>query len=306
MNILHIGNFTRGWDNSICDELHISEALQELGHTVTNIQREQWRDRLADDEQGKWHPHPRFILLAQWDGFSEDFIAHIRDLYFTTPIVYWCYDYQNDGQEWHERLVEQSDLYLSKRIADSKYPNWQWLSQDFAPAFLDKHPFDVEKDIDILFTGSYLPWADERNKTISSVNAIYGHKLVVHSINDWPFLDNRPPIMDELLPELYARAKIVLAIDHTIEAGYWSDRAAQVMCCGAFVLHRYVPLMESRFHNNVAYFKSIGDCMGQLSYYLEQKEVREMIADKGYRYARENLKVTNRVQDLLTIVESIL
>jgi hypothetical protein len=208
---------------------------------------------------------------------------------------------QTDKQ-WHERLIAESDLYLSKRIADSKYLNWQWLSQDFSPSFLAHAP-EVVKDIDILFTGSFLPWAEERNATLKAVDEKFN--LVIHSVNEWPgFKDQRGPVMDEGLPELYARAKIILSIDHTLEAGYHSDRVAQVLCCGGFVLHRYIPLDEVPFKDNVVYFYNLEDCLEKIARYLDDEDSRLAISRKGYIYAQANLKVKNRVQDLLTIVRS--
>lgn len=321
MNIIHIGNFGRGWDNSICDELHISEALGELGHTVVNVQREEWREKTFEGAGGKWHPFPNFILLAQWDGFTKDFIPIIKDIYSGVPIVFWCYDYQADGQEWHERLVKESDLYLSKRIADSKYPNWQWLSQDFAPKFLDKYqqPISVsdyeqdnriKKDIDVLFTGSYLPWATARIEVLKAIDQRFN--LTIHSVtpDQWKAegLKNvYGPVMDGSLPELIARAKINLAIDHTLENGYWSDRAAQIMACGGFVLQKYVPLMESVFRQKTGYFYEIEDCLQKIDSFLKlPPEDMELMANIGYEYAHQELMVTNRVSDLLTIVESTL
>lgn len=303
MKILSIGNFGRGWDGSICDEEHIAGALEELGHEVTRLQREEFVPFKENFD---------FILLSQWDGYPGNLITSIKS-HSKSPIVYWAFDYQSDGQEWHERLINGADLYLSKRIADSKYPNWQWLSQDFAPKFLDKweEPISIAKyenpypkDIDVLFTGSYLDWATERNDTIKAVNENFN--LVVHSVNDWLFLKRNLPIMDEELPELYARAKIVLSIDHTLEAGYWSDRNAQAMCCGAFVLARYVPLMESRFHDTIGYYWDIDSCLKNIEHWLTIDEDREAFAHHGYEYAQQYLKVRNRVDDLITIVRGIL
>src|SRR5207249_4539287 len=92
-------------------------------------------------------------------------------------------------------------------------------------------------------------------------------------VNEWPgFKDQRGPIMDEGLPELYARARIILSIDHTLEAGYWSDRNAQIMCCGGFVLYRYIPLSEARFGNHVQYFYSVKDCLKQIDTILKSDE----------------------------------
>jgi hypothetical protein len=294
MKILSIGNFTTGWDGSICDELHIANALESLGHEVTKHQRE---DKFIKGEADDYD----FTIIAQWDGYMPDFSMLPR------PLVYWAFDYQNDGQAWHERLIANSDLYLSKRIADSKYPNWQWLSQDFAPEFLKPSYTDYsiddtdkmvyrEKDIDVLFTGSYLPWATERNETLKAVDENFN--LVIHSVNPWDGFNNvRPAILDEGLPELYARAKVILSIDHTIEAGYWSDRNAQIICCGRRPLFRYVPLSEATFHDDVDYFYSKEDCLRQIAEKLTNPTPEPIINTEKY-------KVKARVKDLLTIVNA--
>lgn len=291
MRILSIGNFTGcGWDGSITDENHIADSLEKLGHEVIREQREEDWLRCGDNDID-------FTLLAQWDKYPND-MSHLPK-----PIIYWAFDYQADGQDWHERLIKQSDLYLSKRIADSKYPNWRWLSQDFAPEFLDKYSEPIKKDIDVLFTGSYLPWANERNEILKAVDDRFN--LIIHSVNSWEgFKDVRPPIMDDKLPELYARAKVILSIDHTIEAGYWSDRNAQIMACGEVPLFRYVPLSESRFKDYVHYFYNKEDCLNKIEFLLNSKI--PYINNRTYEYAQENLKVINRVKELITIVESIL
>ena len=297
MRVLSIGNFGHGWDGSICDEEHIAGALEELGHEVQRCQREDLED---PHYIGDTFRSMDFILIAQWDGYgqkchiSDDNIIQCLKKSYQKPLVYWAFDYQADGQEWHERLVKESDLYLSKRIADSKYPNWQWLSQDFSPKFLQPLPiYENVEPIDVLFTGSYLPWATERNETLKAVDDNFN--LVIHSVNDWSgFKDQRGPIMDEGLPELYARARVILSIDHTLEAGYWSDRNAQIMACGRRPLFRYIPLSEARFGDRVDYFYGVDDCLEKIRNWKE----RPTDAD--------GLFVKDRVEDLLTIVRGIL
>lgn len=295
MRILVIGNFGFGWDGSICDEEHIACAMEELGHKV-------WRNQRGHEIM--YNDKPDFVLISQWDGYDPNFINNLRQ---DSPlsdvlIVYWAFDYQADGQEWHERLVEQADLYLSKRIADSKYPNWQWCSQDFAPQWLKKYPDKVEQDIDILFTGSYLPWATERNEIIELVGK--HHNLVIHSVNQWP-QGNEGPVMDAELPRLYARAKIILSVDHTYEAGYWSDRNSQIIACGGFALFRYVPLSEAVFRSHVAYFWGKNDVLDATEYWLEHDEDREVLAAEAYQMS-EYHKVEMRVADMLNIVKNYL
>lgn len=306
MRILSIGNFGHGWDGSICDEEHIAKALEDLGHEVYRWSRQDIADDINQIKGGF-----DFVLIAQYDGYPVDLIGHLIKRYTDAPIVYWAFDYQDQNQEWHNRLVQGADLYLSKRIADGyKYPNWRWLSQDFAPMFLDKTPTPpMKKDIDVLFTGSYLPWAKDRLEILKAVDEEFN--LEIHSImpDQWTaagFKNSQGPVMDEGLPALYARAKVILSIDHTIEAGYWSDRNAQVMCCGGFVLMKYVPMAEVNFHNHISYFHNVEQCLAGIAYFLTVDEDRESLAHQGYEYAQDNLKVINRVCDLLTIVSEVL
>lgn len=302
MRILSIGNFGHGWDGSICDEEHIAGALENFGHEVFRQQREDLRDETAKFLYiGDTTLDIDFVLIAQWNQYPD--LSWLK-----APIVYWAFDYQTDGQEWHEKLVAQSTLYLSKRFADAKYPNWQWCSQDFAPQFLEKYPFKVEPDIDVLFTGSYLPWATERNETLQLVDKHFDLHIYSFTPDAWKeqgFKNVYGPAMDDQLPALIARAKINLSIDHTIERGYWSDRNSQIIACGGFCLTRYVPPMESIFRSNVAYFYSVDDVVEVVQGWLERDEDREVFSRLAYEQSW-NYKVKERVADLLTIVKSVL
>ncbi|CAB4176265.1 Glycosyl transferases group 1 [uncultured Caudovirales phage] len=297
MKILTIGNFGTGWDGSICDEEHIAKALEWQGHEVTRCQRGGVSFNNGNNDYD-------FTLIAQWDGYTEESLK-----YLPKPLVYWAFDYQADGQEWHERLIASSDLYLSKRIADSKYPNWQWFSQDFSPMFLNRHDQKPERDIDVLFTGSYLPWATERNETLKAVDNAFN--LVIHSITPDAWIEQGfknvfGPVMDHDLSALIARAKINISIDHMIEAGYWSDRNAQIMACGGLVLFRYIPLSEQVFKDKVVYFHNIPDCLEKIDWLLSDWGYRKMFGSQGYTFAQNNLLVSNKVKDLITIVGGIL
>lgn len=297
MRILSVGNFYGpSWDGSLPDEEHIAQSLEELGHEVGRCQRE----HIEFTDGGQWD----FTLIAQYDHYNDDLTKSLP-----RPLIYWSFDYQADGQEWHERLVKQSDLYLSKRLADAKYPNWRYLPQDFSPEFLDKYPEPVEKDIDVLFTGSYLPWAYERNAILKAVDDKFNLHIYGVTPNEWKaggFKNVYGPAMDDALPALIARAKINLSIDHTHEAGYWSDRNAQTMACGGFVLFRYVPMSEIVFRSHVAYFFNQEHCLDQIAWWLEHDEDREVIAAEGYEYAQSELMVRERVADMLNIVRSVL
>lgn len=310
MRILSVGNFGTGWDGSICDEKHILEALSELGHTVKSLQREEaWKPKpwLSWVENGKYD----FVLLAQWDGYKENCIDTIRDRLPGTPIIYWAFDHQADGQEWHERLVAGADLYLSKPFSDSKYPNWRWLSQDFAPTFLEKTTYET-KDIDVLFTGSWVPWESgkERVEVLRAIDKRFNLQINSVTPDQWKsegFKNVQGPVMDHDLPALIARAKINFSMDHVITPGYWSDRNSQILACGGAVLFKHVPMSESVFHDHVFYFYDTEDCLEKLEKLLKLNyNDLDEIGERNYQYAKRYLTVTTRVQDLLAIVEEIL
>lgn len=312
MRVLSIGNFTTGWDGSLCDEEHIAKALEQMGHEVIRWQRENvvdWQFKEQPSQLEDFEDSPDFILIAQWHSYDNELFTALRQYYESVPIIYWAFDYQADGQEWHEKLVKQSDLYLSKRLTDVKYPNWRWLSQDFAPMFLDSVE-GVEKDIDVLFTGSYLPWAHERNETLKAVDERFDLHIYGITPDEWKkrgFKNVHGPVMDDALPALIARAKINLSIDHTIEAGYWSDRNAQIMACSGFVLFREVPMSRDRFKCYVEYFSSVGECVAKIGYWLmdEHKFTRNVTEAMAYQYAHTSLKVDTRVREMLELVEAL-
>lgn len=296
MRILSVGNFSNpSWDGSLPDEEHIAKALEDMGHEVIRRQREEATQIMVND--GKID----FTLIAQWDGYPDA-------LLWPRPMVYWCYDYQKDEQEWHERLIKTADLYLSKQLTDAKYPNWQWLPADFAPAFMNRKwgmEYQPDKEIDVLFTGTYLPEGIERTELLKVVDKEFN--LEVYSMTPDAWRDQglknvHGPVMDEGLRELIPRAKVNLSIDLFHSPGFWSDRNAQIMACGGAVLFRYVPLSEVVFRDAVQYFYNTEDCLQQLRWLLSQDlTALEMY---GWNFAHQNLMVQHRVGDLLTIVKA--
>lgn len=303
MKILSIGNFGRGWDGSICDEEHIAKALEELGHEVIRIQREEAGQLMVPKEPVD------FTLIAQWDGYGNKLVMDL----LPSPAVYWAFDYQADGQEWHERLICECDVYLSKPLSDSrKHENWRWLSQDFAPSFLDRLDDPVEKDIEVLFTGSWVPWGSgqKRVEILRAIDQKYDLHIYGVTPEQWRnegFKNVHGPVMDHELPQLIARAKINFSMDHIWSPGYWSDRNAQIMACGGLVLFRHVPLSEAVFHDHIVYFYDEEDCLERIAQLLERpQEDLDDVAEGGYEHAHKHLMAEDRVSDMLRIVEEFL
>ncbi len=300
--ILTIGNFGRGWDGSVCDELHISDALEELGHKVTKIQREDVGEKTV------LPIHQDFTLIAQWNGYPKDLVKWLKGNN-CDPIIYWAFDYQfMNKEQWHLDLAKEADLFLSHELEHRKFyedlgAKFQWFCQDFSPSFIQ--PTTEEPKYDVVFTGSCLPWAEERNKTLKAIDKKFDLHIFGITSDQWKeqgFKNVHGPAMDEELPKIIG--KVNIAIDHTLSEGYWSDRIAQYMCAGGFVLARYVSPQEMIFGSYPEYFYSVKDCLEKIQGWLDDDLTRKEWAKKGYEFADKNLRVKNRVQELITIYEN--
>lgn len=305
MQTLVIGNFRGGWDTSVNDEEHIAESLESLGHEVWRWQRDGSCD--APDTLD-------LIVVAQWSEYPDDFIPNLRRRNKNAVVVYWAFDYQSlPRQAWHERLAVDADIFLSKEMDNrTEYErlgaNFKWLPQDFAPNNLHATYAKIEdEDIDVLFTGTYLPWAEERNELLKAVDEKYNLKICSINPVDWKhagFKDVMDVMVDNNLAEMVGRAKINLSIDSITGAeGYWSDRNAQIMVSGGFCLFRYIPMSELVFGHYVEYFHTEKEMMDKIEYFLEDGESRRILADMGADYAMNNLRAANRVMQMLQIVE---
>lgn len=309
MKIMMIGNFGTSWDGSICDEANISSALMKLGHEVWNVQRE---DAQNPDWETFRKPDLELIIIAQWANFAPDMVDHLKRVCPNATVVYWAFDYQwHDQGAWHFNLAQKADMFLSKELGHREHyiglgANFHWLPQDFAPDFLAESPVpQVEQDIDVLFTGSHLTIARERFALLEAVDKRFN--LVIHSVTPDQFRsdgykDVRGPVMDEALRDLIPRAKIHLSVDIFQSEGYWSDRNAQIMALGGFVLFKYVPMAEHTFKDYVAYYHTVHEALDNIQWFLSQDSERKFRAERGMRFARENLMVRNRVSDMLEIV----
>lgn len=309
MKILMIGNFGTSWDGSICDEKNITDQLINMGHDVYPLQREETQkndwDRFAD-------PDMELILIAQWANYPAEMVDHFKRVCPNATVTYWAFDYQwHDQGAWHFNLAQKADIFLSKELAHreaylEKGANFHWLPQDFAPAFLAEEPVEeVEQDIDVLFTGSHLTIARERFALLEAVDKRFN--LVIHSVTPDQFKsdgykDVRGPVMDHELRKLIPRAKIHLSVDIFQSEGYWSDRNAQIMALGGFVLFKYVPMAEHTFKDYVAYYHTVPEALDQIQWFLSQSTERKLRAAKGCEFARENLMVRERCADMLELV----
>lgn len=306
MKITIVGNFGVSWDSSICDEENVAKALEAMGHTVYRFQREETREAY-------WkQPEADFAIISQWDGYLDDVVQRLK-MFIKGPIAYWAFDHQwNPPADWHLKLAKDCDVFLTKEIDHYQdyrqmLPNTAvyWLPQDFAPDFIEPVRGDFEQDIDVLFMGTHLPGAHARIEVLKEVDKHFNMQVNSVTADQWRAegLKNvHGPAVDGGMARLVARAKINLSVEIYESPGYWSDRNAQIMAAGGFVLYKHEPFAETTFRDNIAYFYDVKDCLEKVAYYLENTAERQIITAKGYHFARENLMATHRVKDLLAIM----
>lgn len=311
MKILVVGNFGISWDGSACDELHVSTALANMGHDVTEWQREK-----VSEKEGYPSGNFDYILISQWNGYPLDICDYLHELY-DCPIVYWAFDYQWHSREaWHLSLVKNVDIFLTKeagRIGDysrmAHNTSINWMPADFAPDGLTANP-QKEKDIEVLFTGTYLPNSEDRTDFLRSVDKYFDLHIYSVTHQQWAdegFANVHPPVVDQAMYDVVGRSKVNISIDLFYDAGFWSDRNSQIMAAGGLVLFRHVPLSELIYHDYITYFHSIDDGMAKLSQLLAKTdEERERMAARSMEYAQKNLTAHARVHDMHVLVESML
>src|SRR3990167_2574575 len=113
-----VGNFQRGYVGERADECHLADEIENLGHTVRRIPRDEWREHVRD---GKDYINvPKDLkadckLSAKWHHFYDGSGAEKLREKSGGFVFYWCWDFfpDNNGQipDWHKKMILGSDLY---------------------------------------------------------------------------------------------------------------------------------------------------------------------------------------------------
>ena len=88
--------------------------------------------------------------------------------------------------------------------------------------------------------------------------------------------------------------------------GYWSNRVGKVLTVGGFLLQRYVCGMELFLRDGVAYFSSPDEAIQKITYYLQNADERQAIADRGYEIGRDRFTSAARVKELMIFIDRYL
>jgi hypothetical protein len=312
MRIGFIGNFQRGYVGEIADETHLCREISELGHTVYQIPRDEWRERVKQDLKYVNVPEDvtfDAVIICKWHHFYDGSFAEKAREKYKCPVFYFVWDYMPNPTppDWHVKMIQGSDLYIANDIRN--YP------AEIPSQKLYYFPFDVSdklfdrivlpKEYDVAFFGSHIG-AGDRLEWMRKINQVFPIKVFSQDFEAWKAdgFDAMPAAFGEDLPREIAKSKIILGFnvnDHCW--GYWSNRVGKTLTLGGFLLQRWVPGMELFLRDGAEYFSSPEEAMQKIDYYLKHDVEREKIAQRGYEIGRDRFTSQARIRELMILIE---
>jgi len=320
MKIVFIGNFQKGYVGERADETHLYKEIENLGHNVYKIPRDEWREQVLTGSQ---YPNvPKGFkadcgIIAKWHHFFDGrFVKEAKRLY-QCPFLYFVWDYMwsSGFPQWHLEMIKEADRYLGNDTRLMKlYEAKGILSQKlyYFPMDVSSKEFDKvigqKKIHDVVFFGSHMPQGD-RVEWIKKINEKFPVKIWSWNYKKWKEdgLEAYPAVYGEEFAKKVAESKIVLQFsvnDHCW--GYWSNRIGKVLTVGGFLLARYVPGMELFLRDGAEYFSNVEEAIDKIGFYLENDKEREIIADRGYMIGRDRFTSKARVKELVIYIERYL
>ena len=317
MKIGFIGNYQSGYVGEQADEVHLTRELENLGHEIFRIPRDEWREYVIEEfPKDKYKNIPEdvifdILIICKWHHFYDgSFIEKAKEKY-QCPVFYFVWDFMPNPElpDWHIQMAEAANLYLSGELGIFD----QYRALGVKPYYFQMDVCDgeipifddLEKEYDLVFTGSCIDqghrkeWLQEINKqipvTIFSWNPEEWHKL--------GFQECYPAVYGEEYNQVIAKSKIVLGFNVEPNCfGYWSNRVGKVLRAGGFLLQEYAPGMETLLPESVKYFSSPEEAVAKIRYYLDHnahREIKYNISKKaGKRFtSKHKVKALNVLMD---------
>lgn len=280
MVINFVGNYQTGVGGESADETHIADSLEQLGHMVRRIPRDEWREYVIEEyPDGKYGNVPANLkadinLIAKWHHFyNGSFIDALR-LKSEAPVFYWVWDSVDLGIAWHKSMAQSADLYLSGELGRSHEfllsgINYYYFQFDCVDGRVSTY-CSGEKEYDVVYLGS----CDNQNGRIDLLKEINKEvKIVVFGERkeDWQRegFDARGSLFGEKANEVIGKSKVILGTSCDPHLyGYWSNRVGRVLRSQGYLLQQYTPGMENFLHDWVDYFSTAQEAISKINKFV--------------------------------------
>lgn len=318
MIINFVGNFKSGYVGEVADQTHLAREIRALGHTVREIPQDEWREYVIEKHPVKKYPNIPINMVAdiniitKWHHFYDgSFISDLRSLSGNAPVLYWVWDYMDDNgiPDWHIRMVQESDLYLSNDVRNGKYTKGKsyYFPFDVSDRIYDR-TVGVHKIYDVVFFGSHLGQGD-RIRYLENIRKYINPVIFSWNWQEWKNkgFDSHPPVYGDEFAYKVCQSKIILGFSVFPGCwGYWSNRVGKVLTSGGFLLQQYAPGMELFLRDGCEYFSDVYELREKIDYYLIADTERELIAERGYKIGRESFTSQARIRQLMILIERYL
>lgn len=313
MRIAYLGNARVPWTT----ENHVASSLEELGHEVIKLQEGEVRAvevaGLVTDHGADLFLWTQTYNLAEAGGTREERAGMLDALKANgVPTVafhldrYWglSREHQIFEEPWFQNcdFVFSADGGNQERFQEAGV-NHYWLKPAvYGPECVQGEPKGRYK-ADVAFVGSsrtYHPEWPWRQELIAMLQEEYGRRFRL-----WP---QGRSVRGSNLSDLYASTKVV--VGDSCFAGqcrdYWSDRVAETLGRGGFLLFPRVDGLEADFIDGehlVLY--EAGDAAGLkalIDRWLRDPEGRDRIRLAGHEHVKAHHTYVHRMQEMLGVL----
>jgi len=320
LKIIHCANFSQTKNGSVYYSIDnkITNGLIRNGHFVHNFS---YRDisrsitffkskkigakkmNLSLIETVK-NIEPDILMLGHSEIIFDETLQTIKKLFPKIKILMWWVDPLINIQHITPRLKFLDAFFATTGVSElikvfgEKYKNIFFYMPNCCDTSIEKlQSFKVpNKKYDLLFLGRY---DDERNSFIEYLINNFNNLKIGLFGNSKDTIVQGKNFFNTLIN---TKIGINYSRFNNIDL-YSSDRIIQLLANGVFTLSPKIPHMELLFNDDeIVYFNDFQDFKEKVLYYLDNEQLRDEIAIRGYKKAIENFNSTRITKFMLEAI----
>lgn len=293
-------------------------ALFKLLHLDENIVVEKRRSHFNELARAVYKEYaPDYVIVIRGDFMQYQTLEQMKK----SRLALWLYDslkrYPETGKNW-----EMYDLHYVFEASDIEQLEKENKQVEFLPLGYDSERYteitDVEKTVDISFVGAMYgnrkKLLEQLAMDFSDLNlefyGVYAYKRHIAEYIKFCFSPYKKFFKNKLISheeanQLYARSKINLNILHEQSQSGWNARLNEILGAKGFELITNNPLITEKYKGMLVTYADYEDLKGKIRYYLENTDLRETIAEQGYKWVLDNETYDSRFKYILEQLESL-
>ncbi len=245
---------------------------------------------------------PDIILTVKGESLDEQLIKKIKGKnnkiinWFPDPMNLW--DLMVKIAPYYDFFLH-FDPYIVRKLEKIGYRNVKYLP--FASDIQEK--VDFKKEYDISFVGTYSKYREKLLSALTEFNLnIWGDPRWFKSSLK-PFIRGGR-IHQNKMKSIIKKSKINLNIHYNAPREGANLRTFEVTGSGGFLLSDYLKDLDKLFKigDEMTCYKAVKDLQSKASFYLKNEELREKIAQKGYKRAKNYHNYKKRTKQLLELI----